>query len=209
MRVLIADDNPVSLRILGAALDRMRHEVLVARDGREAWELFEQGDVPLVITDWLMPHMSGIELCERIRAEARDRYSYVVIATTLSDHENTLEGFRAGADDYLVKPLRVEELRQRIVVAERVRRGMCAKVEASLRKTVETAQTIDSEQNPTLLQTVQTLGELYRAEGAYAKARAFLRRQVTIVQRAGGSGDDIARLRRELASLEGLDDASI
>ena len=140
MRVLIADDDPVSLRLLGAALEKMRHELLIAHDGREAWELFQQADVPLVITDWLMPHMSGVELCQNIRAEARAKYSYLVIVTTLSSQESTLEGFRAGADDYLVKPVRVDELQRRIVVAERMRAGMNARVEATLRNAVETCQ---------------------------------------------------------------------
>jgi len=206
MRVLIADDDPVSLRLLEAALDKMRHEAIVARDGLEAWERFREMDVPLVITDWLMPNMSGVELCRNIRAEARDRYSYVVIVTTLSDHENTLEGFRAGADDYMVKPVRVDELRRRIVVAERVREGMSAKIETTLRKTVEMCQSIEAEKSTALLESVENLGEFYRAERAYTKARAFLRRQLALVREAKGEGDDTLRLRRELEALEGLED---
>jgi DNA-binding response OmpR family regulator len=207
MRVLIADDDPVSLRLLGAALDKMRHEVLIAHDGQEAWDLFQQNDVPLVITDWLMPRMTGVELCRAIRAESRDRYCYVVIVTTLSDHEKTLEGFQAGADDYIVKPFRADDLQRRIVVAERVRDGMNGKVEATLRSAVEMCQTPEGGHNVALVQTVQRLGEFYRAERAYTKARAFLRRQLALVREGKGGVEEVARLQGQLDSLEGLEDA--
>ncbi|MGD0676452.1 MAG: response regulator [Polyangiaceae bacterium] len=206
MRVLIADDDPVSLRLLGAALGKMRHEVLIAHDGREAWELFQQADIPLVITDWLMPHVSGVELCQLIRAEARDRYSYLVIVTTMSSEENSLEGFRAGADDYLVKPVRVDELQRRIVVAERMRAGMNAKIETTLRGAVEISQSADGESTASLLQHVKSIGQFYRREGAYTKARAFLRRQIAIVRGSDVGDPELARLQRELDSLDGLED---
>jgi len=206
MRVLIADDDPVCLRLLRASLERMRHEVIVAHDGQEAWDLFRKTPIPLVITDWLMPHMSGIELCENIRAEARERYSYIIIVTTLSDAENTLLGFRAGADDYLAKPLRFDELERRIAVAQRVRQGMNAKIEATLRSAVETCQSVAGPSNASLLQSVQTLGDFYRTERAFTKARAFLRRQLAILRDTPGKDEELARLRRELESLEGLED---
>jgi DNA-binding response OmpR family regulator len=208
MRVLIADDDPVSLRLLGAALEKMRHELLIAHDGLEAWELFQQSDIPLIITDWLMPRMSGIELCQAVRGEARDKYSYIVLVTTLSDHEKTLEGFRAGADDYLVKPFRVDELTRRIVVAERMRAGMNAKVEATLRNNLEMVQTANAEA-PALLQTARRLSEFYQREGAYAKARAFLRRQIALVRDANGREEDLAKLGSELRALEGLEDERV
>ena len=205
MRVLIADDDPVSLRLLEASLDKMRHEVLKARDGREAWELYQTHDIPLVITDWLMPHMSGIELCQAIRAEARHKYSYVVIVTTLSDNENTLEGFRAGADDYLVKPLRIEHLQTRIAVAERVHDGMDAKVEMTLRGAVELC-TAEARHDHPLLESVKRLADFYRAQRAHSKAAAFLRRQITLAQNAHASEDEVAKLRGELESLLAVED---
>jgi DNA-binding response OmpR family regulator len=207
MRVLIADDDPVCLRILQKALDVADHELLVARDGREAWDLYQaHADVPLVITDWLMPHVSGLELCERIRAEARERYSYIVIVTTLSDKENTVAGFRAGADDYLVKPVSLTDLQNRIRVAARVRGGMDAKVEATLRSAVELCQEADpGHESTALLETVRKLGGFYRERRAFTKARAFLRRQIALV---GARGDDVeaGRLRRELEEISGLED---
>jgi DNA-binding response OmpR family regulator len=205
MRVLIADDDPVSLRLLDAALKKMRHEVLMAHDGLEAWEIFQGSDIPLIITDWLMPRMSGVELCQAVRAEARDKYSYIVLVTTLSGHEKTLEGFRAGADDYLVKPFQVDDLTQRIVVAERMRTAMNAKVEASLRKTVETVQS-ESPATPALLETMKSLSEFYRREGAYTKARAFLRRQIALIRETNGGDDVLASLQREIKALEGVED---
>lgn len=206
MRVLIADDDPVSLRLLASALGKAQHDVVVARDGREAWAKFKEADFPLVITDWLMPHVSGIELCERIRAEASDRYSYVVLVTTLSDEENSIAGFRAGADDYLVKPVRLAELERRVLVAGRVREGMKGKVEMTLRRAVEECQSVEEPSSRALLQTVQSLGDFYRTERAYTKARAFLRRQLALVGSSSNHVEEVIRLRRDLVELEGFDD---
>jgi DNA-binding response OmpR family regulator len=205
MRVLIVDDDPVSLRLLDAALKKMRHEVLTAHDGLEAWEIFQRSDIPLIITDWLMPRMTGVELCQAVRAEARDKYSYIVLVTTLSGHEKTVEGFRAGADDYLVKPFQFDDLAQRIAVAERMRAAMNAKVEASLRSTVEAVQS-ENTATPVLLESMKTLSEFYRREGAYTKARAFLRRQIALVRETKGGDDVLGSLQRELKALEGIED---
>ncbi len=209
MRVLIADDDPTCLRLLSALLGKMGHEPLVTRDGQEAWEVFQKVHVPLVISDWLMPRMSGVELCQHIRAEARENYSYIVLVTTLSSDEHVLEGFRAGADDYMTKPVRIEELERRVIVADRTRAGMAAKVEAALRKAVETVQSAEDKPGPALLETVRSIGNFYRAEGAYTKARAFLRRQMGIVTETNGGEEELAKLRRELQSLEGLEDAPV
>ena len=205
MKVLVADDDPVSLRLVCKALEQLRHEVVAARDGQEAWELYAQGDYPLVITDWMMPRMTGIQLCEAIRAEARDRYSYVVMVTTLSAQEHTLEGFRAGADDYLVKPVNVEQLRTRIEVAARVRGGMDAKVEMTMRRAVEACQQ-SGEANAGLLESIKSLGDFYRTQRAYTKARAFLRRQMAVTRERGGAPEELERLGEELRTLEGLGD---
>jgi DNA-binding response OmpR family regulator len=209
MRILIADDDPVSLRLLSAALDDLRHEVTLARDGEEAWALYQQADFPLVITDWMMPRMSGIELCKTIREQERDRYCYVVMVTTLSDHEKTLEGFEAGVDDYLVKPFNAEQLRTRIEVAERVRRGMEAKIEMTMRRTVEICQETDGEKSRALLESVKTLGAFYHKQRAYTKARAFLRRQISLAESNAGAPEEVVRLRAELDSLRGLEDATV
>jgi DNA-binding response OmpR family regulator len=206
MRVLVADDDPVSLRLLQATVVRLKHEAVSARDGQEAWELFQGADFPLVITDWLMPRMSGIELCQAIRAEPRDRYSYIVLVTSLSDRENTLEGFGAGADDYLVKPVSVEQLEMRTEVAARVRSGMDARVEMTMRHAVEMAQQADGEGGAGLVEGVRALTEFYRTRRAHTKARAFLRRQIALAEAQRADPADIARFQRELDALRGLDD---
>jgi two-component system cell cycle response regulator len=100
------------------------HECLAAGDGQIAWELLEESAVDVVISDWLMPGLDGIELCRRIRERARPaadpRYVYVILATALSDGQDRLTGMRAGADDYLVKPVDPTDLQARLIVAARI-----------------------------------------------------------------------------------------
>src|SRR5436190_22272095 len=117
MKVLIAEDDAISRRLLQSYLTRWEHEVAVAENGAQAWSLFETGEYPLVITDWMMPEMDGLELVRRIRAgdsersERRGGYSYVILLTAKSQKEDLVEGMEAGADDFLTKPFDRDELR--------------------------------------------------------------------------------------------------
>jgi diguanylate cyclase (GGDEF)-like protein len=121
MRVLIAEDNAVSRMVLQRAVQKFGHEVLVAEDGRKAWELYrETPGVDVVISDWMMPNMDGLELCHRLREEERDEYTFFIFLTALGDKEHLLEGMQAGADDYLAKPLDREQLHVRLIAASRV-----------------------------------------------------------------------------------------
>jgi two-component system cell cycle response regulator len=121
MRVLIAEDDAVSRMILQHAVQKFGHEVLVAEDGRKAWELYcETPGVDVVISDWMMPDMDGLELCHRLREEERDEYTFFIFLTTLSSKEHLLEGMQAGADDYLSKPLDREQLEVRLIAATRI-----------------------------------------------------------------------------------------
>ncbi|TCJ16436.1 diguanylate cyclase [Rubrobacter taiwanensis] len=122
MRVLIAEDDGVSRLILEKALRKSGHECLAARDGAEAWELYRREDVDVIISDWMMPEMDGLELCRRVREHesSRDGYTYFVFLTALGEKEHLLEGIRSGADDYLTKPLDREELQVRLIAASRV-----------------------------------------------------------------------------------------
>ena len=120
MRVLAVEDDPVTRRILVAVLEQLGHAVLPAVDGQAAWEQFQLEPVDAVITDWMMPRMDGLELTRRIRAEGRDRYTYVLMLTALNGRDRYLDGMQAGADDFLVKPLDREELHARLRVAARV-----------------------------------------------------------------------------------------
>jgi diguanylate cyclase (GGDEF)-like protein len=121
MRVLIAEDDAVSRMILQRAVQKFGHEVLVAEDGRKAWKLFrETPDVDVVISDWMMPDMDGLELCIKLREEERDEYTFFIFLTALGDKEHLLEGMQAGADDYLSKPLDRDQLEVRLIAAARV-----------------------------------------------------------------------------------------
>ena len=130
MKILIADDESVSRRLLQTYLEKWGYQVTPARDGAEAWRLFEDDHFPMVITDWVMPEMDGSGLLRRIRASARPGYVYTILLTAKSQKEDLVEGMEAGADDFLTKPFDRDELRVRLRAGERIIR-----LEQNLRET--------------------------------------------------------------------------
>jgi len=121
LRVLIAEDDAVSRVILNRAIEKFGHECLTAEDGAEAWDLYQKTpEIDVVISDWMMPGMDGLELCRRVRATETPWYTFFVFLTALGDKEHLLEGMHAGADDYLAKPLDREQLQVRLIAASRV-----------------------------------------------------------------------------------------
>jgi DNA-binding response OmpR family regulator len=121
MRVLIADDEPESRRLLDRTIRGLGYEVTVATDGREAWEALRQPQAPrLAILDWQMPGLDGLELCRRLRADESTKSIYVVLLTGQSGSANLVAGLRGGADDYITKPFDVEELSARLAVGGRI-----------------------------------------------------------------------------------------
>ena len=120
MKVLIADDDGASRLMLACAVEELGHDIVVADDGDSAWALL-QDDVPeVLITDWQMPGVDGLELTRRVRAQPHGRYTYIILATGLADRTNVLRGMHAGVDDYLVKPLDPFDLETRLIAARRV-----------------------------------------------------------------------------------------
>ena len=120
MKVLIAEDDAVTRRILENAVARLGHEPILAVDGQEAWERLQCKAIDVVISDWQMPRLDGPSLCRQVRA-ARDRpYVYFIFLSVLEDCEHALAGMRVGADDYLTKPLDGNDLQARLIAAERV-----------------------------------------------------------------------------------------
>ncbi len=111
MKVLVAEDDPVSRRLLESYLGKWGYDVTSARDGAEAWRLFEAGPFAMVITDWMMPELDGSGLIRRIRASRRPGYVYALMLTARSRKEDLVEGMEAGADDFLTKPFDRDELR--------------------------------------------------------------------------------------------------
>jgi phosphoserine phosphatase RsbU/P len=120
MRVLIADDDPVSRRLLERTLQGWGYEVTTARDGAEAWRLFEERDYPIVITDWVMPVIDGLELVRKIRASPRPGYVLVILIAASSHRREIVEGMASGADDFVSKPFDRDELRARLRAGERI-----------------------------------------------------------------------------------------
>lgn len=121
MRVLIAEDDASSRLILEIQMRRLKHEFVSANTGEEAWRLFQDNDVDVVISDREMPGMDGLELCRRIRVSTRqEKYVYFIFVTSSGSKVNILDGIVAGADDYLVKPLDPDQLAIRLLVAHRI-----------------------------------------------------------------------------------------
>lgn len=120
MKILIADDEEAVLDLIGEMVESVGYESTLTRTGREAWEAFEREPFRLVITDWLMPGMNGLELTRRIRTASRTRYTYVIMLTALGGTGHYLEGMEAGVDDFVTKPISLDELGARLRVAARI-----------------------------------------------------------------------------------------
>ncbi|MEO7867904.1 MAG: response regulator, partial [Candidatus Eisenbacteria bacterium] len=120
MRILIVEDEPVNRMVLARKLQGWGHEVAQAKDGAEAWALLEREPFRMVISDWVMPEMDGVELTRRIRASDTGGYVYVLLLTANTGVDALVEGMDAGADDFMVKPFVAAELRSRIRAGERV-----------------------------------------------------------------------------------------
>ena len=120
MRILIVDDDDLSLQILDGVLDEMGYEVERARDGQEAMEKLQGGEIHIVITDWEMPTMNGMDLCRAIRASDLIGYVYIIMLTGRDEGQQKIDGLSAGADAFLVKPLNTEELVVSLKTAERI-----------------------------------------------------------------------------------------
>lgn len=123
MKVLIADDSRTMRRQLETLLQSWGYEVVSASDGDEAWTLLKNPDAPrLVILDWLMPMMDGVDVCRKTRALAHGNLFYIIIFTSLEDKKNLVTALDAGADDFIIKNFDKDELEARIKVGERVAR---------------------------------------------------------------------------------------
>lgn len=117
--ILVVDDSPVARKLVEQTLSGDEYSVFLAKTGQEAIDLFGKHHPSIVITDWLMPDFSGVELCERIRAESRGKYTHIILLTGISEKAEVVKALRAGADDYLTKPFHREELLARTEVGRR------------------------------------------------------------------------------------------
>jgi diguanylate cyclase (GGDEF)-like protein len=120
LRVLAVDDSPFSRKLLEHALWGQPYEVAFAKDGREALASLAEFRPNILITDWMLPDLSGPDLCRKIRSEAKSGYMYVILVTSNGEKESIVEGLAAGADDYLTKPFHQKELVARVGVGRRI-----------------------------------------------------------------------------------------
>lgn len=133
MKILIAEDDPVSATLLSTLLTQWEYQVITKQDGNEALSALVDEDGPhLAILDWMMPGLTGPDVCRKVRAASLVHPVYLILLTRLDKRENVVEGLDAGADDYLAKPFDAAELRARVQAGRRV-----VTLERELQKRVE------------------------------------------------------------------------
>lgn len=120
-RVLVADDDAIARRFLESTLSKSGYDVSVVSSGDEAWQVLSSPDVPTIaILDWMMPGLTGVEVCERVRAANPPVAPYLIVLTSRAATGDVVEALRAGADDHITKPFEIAELRARLAVGVRI-----------------------------------------------------------------------------------------
>lgn len=137
MKILIAEDDNISRRLLEANLIKKGHEVIVTKNGEEAWEILKSDPPPLAILDWMMPGFDGVDLSRKVRSNL-NKYVYIILLTAKGSKEDIATGFEAGADDYIIKPFNPAELHARVQVGERI-----ITLQNDLAKNLEKLETFD------------------------------------------------------------------
>ncbi|MDD3852837.1 MAG: diguanylate cyclase [Syntrophomonadaceae bacterium] len=121
MKVLIADDDQISRKVVRALLVKWGFEAVEAADGDQAWQILQEDDAPrLVLADWMMPGMDGPELCRCLREKSESSYHYIILLTSRDSKEDIVDGLNAGADDYITKPFMPQELEVRLRIGARI-----------------------------------------------------------------------------------------
>lgn len=121
MKILVAEDDPISRRLIESRLRKQGHELVLVNDGVQAWTALEgDSSLSMAILDWMMPGMTGPEICVRARRSEAARQAYLILLTARAGKQDLVEGLGSGADDYITKPFDFEELRARVQVGERV-----------------------------------------------------------------------------------------
>lgn len=120
MKILVADDDIVFRDVLVERLERWGYEVSVSDNGATTWNLLQSGEFRFLLSDWMMPGIDGISLCQKIRSTRINEYIYIIMLSAKNEKEDTIEGLDAGADDYITKPFEWNELRSRIRSGQRI-----------------------------------------------------------------------------------------
>lgn len=162
MKILIAEDEPAFRQLLEEMLVKWGYEVVVTQDGNEAWQVLSSKDAPrLAILDWMMPGVDGVELCRRVRKVRPEPYTYLVLLTSQKRDEDLVTGMDAGADDYMIKPFTISELRVRLNAGRRIidlqnkLAGHVAELEAANRDLESFSYTVSTD----LLKSLMTIGD--------------------------------------------------
>ena len=121
MKILIADDDSHALNFLEQILVGWGYEVIAVRNGNQAWQALLSDDAPrLVLLDWMMPEMDGVDLCRKVRSEKKEPYTYIIVLSARQREESIIAGMEAGADDYITKPFNIDELSVRLRAGRRI-----------------------------------------------------------------------------------------
>ncbi|MCJ7681383.1 MAG: diguanylate cyclase [Candidatus Aminicenantes bacterium] len=118
--VLIAEDDAVSRELLCKNLTSWGYKVILTKDGEEAWNAIIQNRSRILILDWMMPKLNGLDICRKVRETITDRYTYIILMTANTDANDVIEGLTAGADDYITKPFKRPELKARLATGQRI-----------------------------------------------------------------------------------------
>ncbi|MGB8952400.1 MAG: diguanylate cyclase [Candidatus Aminicenantales bacterium] len=120
MKVLLAEDDVISCKILERNINKWGYEVAITQNGKEAWKALQNHSLRLAIVDWMMPEMDGVELCQKIRQAQKPKYTYIILLTARDNQQDIIEGLQAGADDYMTKPVNFLELKARLQTGRRI-----------------------------------------------------------------------------------------
>ncbi len=120
MKILIAEDDLISCRILEKNLQNWGYDVILAKSGEEAWQALKNEDLRMTILDWMMPGMGGVEICKKMRHRKRNKYTYIILLSAKDRKQDIIAGLSSGADDYMTKPVNFLELRARLQTGRRI-----------------------------------------------------------------------------------------
>ena len=184
MKILIAEDDPISSRILATTLTKWGHEVVSTNNGFDALSELQKDDAPcLAILDWMMPGIEGPEVCRRIRQQKKTTPTYMILLTALSEREQMVAGLEAGADDYLTKPFDRHELRVRLQAGERIVELQSSLVQRVKELEVAVSEREEAEKALLNLSLTDDLTGLYNRRGFFT----LTEHRLTTARRAGQS----------------------